>query len=174
MIQMSMMENSYFAVRMEGVVIDTATKLGDERISPAICVTFHCFGQIFVRFYSFRVSFCQFLHSDFSAGGLPLGLKDALHLLALSFATNVGAQTLFGEFQATLVFGHLKQLETAFLVRGEASDFPHQIAHKLDVLVLDALSPGWLDRSFVFGNAESFVTHATDGHRVFGRHSFFL
>ena len=50
------MEISYFSVRMEGVVIDTATKLGDERISSAICIVSARSSSIFTRFVSLFVS----------------------------------------------------------------------------------------------------------------------
>ena len=54
------------------------------------------------------------------AGGLPLSLEHALHLLPLSFSADVSPETLLGELQATLVFRHLQQLQTALFVRGEA------------------------------------------------------
>merc|ERR1711955_104187 len=104
------------------------------------------------------------------AGGLPLSLEHALHLLPLSFAADVSSETLLGELQATLVFRHLQQLQTALFVRSETGDLSDHFPDKFDVFVLDALSSGWFRRAFVLRHTESFVSDTTDRHSVLRRH----
>ena len=86
------------------------------------------------------------------AGGLSLRLEDALHLLALSLAPDVSAETLLGELETSLVLGHLQQLEAALFVGREAGNLTHHLAHELDVLVLHALSAGRLHGSLLVGD----------------------
>ena len=69
------------------------------------------------------------------AGGLSLSLEDCLHLLALSLSSDVGAETLLGELQASLVFRHLQQLQTTLLVRSESRNRKKETAlhHASDI-----------------------------------------
>ena len=72
------------------------------------------------------------------AGGLSLGLEDCLHLLALSLSSDVGAETLLGELQASLVFRHLQQLQTTLLVRSKSRNRKKETA--LHVAIMKRLS----------------------------------
>merc|ERR1712198_163937 len=104
------------------------------------------------------------------AGGFPLCLQDTLHLLALSLSADVRSETLLGELQASLVLGHLQQLQASLLVRSESGDLSDHLADKFDVFVLNTLSSRWFDGGFVLRHAKSLVTDATDRHCVFRRH----
>merc|ERR1712168_360635 len=90
------------------------------------------------------------------AGRFPLRLKNRLHFFALSLSADVSSQTLLGELETSFVLGDLQQPEAALFVRREAGDFTHHLAHEFDVLV--------------FGDAETLVPDASDGHRIFWRH----
>merc|ERR1712066_1019645 len=60
-------------------------------------------------------------------GSSFLGLDDVLHLFSLSFSGGVATESLFAEFQGSLVFTDSEQLDASSFVGGVTDNFPDDI-----------------------------------------------
>ena len=77
------------------------------------------------------------------------GLQYSRHFFTLPFGSNVGSDTFFKEFQASLVLWNPQKFHSSLFIGRKTSDFSDQITNKSVVIGLFSLVVGRLDPSFI-------------------------
>merc|ERR1712053_1699 len=82
----------------------------------------------FINFsYSSELKMMLNIFLNLVLGSSFLGLDDVLHLFSLSFSGGVATESLFAEFQGSLVFTDSEQLNASSFVGGVTDDFSDDI-----------------------------------------------
>merc|ERR1712053_54934 len=84
---------------------------------------------IFIRIflYSSELKMVLNIFLNLVLGSSFLGLDDVLHLFSLSFSGGVATESLFAEFQGSLVFTDSEQLNASSFVGGVTDNFSDDI-----------------------------------------------
>merc|ERR1719189_2379126 len=81
----------------------------------------------FIRIFSYSSELKMNIFLNLVLGSSFLGLDDVLHLFSLSFSGGVATESLFAEFQGSLVFTDSEQLNASSFVGGVTNDFSDDI-----------------------------------------------
>merc|ERR1712046_303295 len=84
----------------------------------------------FIRIFSYSSKLKMNIFLNLVLGGSFLGLDDVLHLLSLSFSGGVATESLFAEFQGSLVLTDSEQLNASSFVGGVTNDFSDDIMNE--------------------------------------------
>merc|ERR1712031_145293 len=84
----------------------------------------------FIRIFSYSSELKMNIFLNLVLGSSFLGLDDVLHLLSLSFSGGVATESLFAEFQGSLVFTDSKQLNASSFVGGVTDNFSDDVMNE--------------------------------------------
>merc|ERR1712046_498077 len=84
----------------------------------------------FIRIYSSELKMMLNIFLSLVLGNSFLGLDDVLHLLSLSFSGGVATESLFAEFQGSLVFTDSEQLNASSFVGGVTDNFSDDVMNE--------------------------------------------
>merc|ERR1712031_142558 len=84
----------------------------------------------FIRIFSYSSELKMNIFLNLVLGSSFLGLDDVLHLLSLSFSGGVATESLFAEFQGSLVLTDSEQLNASSFVGGVTDDFSDDIMNE--------------------------------------------